>query len=104
MYAGRNPAAALDGKLTSKKLCNRFLTDRSIEMENGELVQPTFWDYRRIKDQFIRGFGKNRGFSDLQPEHFASLRTATYKTILPRHSMGRSRRLRSSSTFLSRIS
>ncbi len=80
LYAGRPPSAVVDGKLSIKDLCNRFLTDRSRKIESSELVQRTFWDYQRVTDRLITIFGKNRLVADLHPKDFAALRAEISKS------------------------
>lgn len=73
LHAGRKPRADNDAA-TIKDAVNSFLTQKSARVEDGELSQRTFDDYREACRETITALGKLRLVADLGPADFAALR------------------------------
>lgn len=78
LYAGRKPRETGDG-LTMRELCNRFLTSKQLLLDNREITNRTFLDYKSVTDRVITQFGRSRLVEDLAADDFESLRTEIAK-------------------------
>ena len=82
LLAGRTPRVKSDS-LTIRDLCNRFLTAKQHDYENGEIVYSTFVDYKKATDRLVSMFGLNRLVDDLAADDFEQLRNVIAKGIGP---------------------
>lgn len=92
LLAGRSPKPK-DG-FTVVDLCNHFLTAKHGLVQNDELTDRSFADYRRTTDHILKAFDKNRLVSDLRPEDFGGLRQYLSRNLGPvalRNEIGRIR-------------
>lgn len=80
LLAGRQPRKSGDTTPTIADLCNRFLTAKLAMVENEELAQRSFLDYKRVCGRVVAALGRHRLLSDLRPDDFEKLR----KTIARR--------------------
>src|SRR5262249_12297623 len=58
---------------------NAFLNGKQALLDAGELTRVTFSGYKRVCDELVAAFGKQRRVADLQPDDFASLRNRLAK-------------------------
>lgn len=82
LLAGRKPRQSTDG-VTVRYACNHFLTDRSYQLESGELTQRSFDDYKKAAERLVTEFGANRLLEDLGPDDFSALRAKLAKGWAP---------------------
>jgi integrase len=61
-------------------LCNKFLTAKKHQLDNGEITKRTFEDYHATCDRLIGMFGKGQLVEDLGADDFAALRADMSKT------------------------
>jgi integrase len=54
--------------------CNRFLEAKERAVQNGELSQHSFADYRRTCEWLVKHFGRTHAIDDLTPAGFAGYR------------------------------
>jgi integrase len=73
LHAGRKPRAD-SAELTVKDTANAFLNAKQALLDAGELSPVTFGGYKRVCDEVVAAFGKQRRVADLQPDDFAGLR------------------------------
>jgi hypothetical protein len=73
LQAGRKPAEAT-GALTMKGAASKFLAAKQAKVDNGELIEATWANYKRDVDIMIATFGESRLVSSLDPSDFAVLR------------------------------
>lgn len=73
LHAGRKPRAETEGT-TVKELCNQFLYQKQALVDNGELTQRSWDDYKAACVLILSHFGKGRLLEDIDPDDFASLR------------------------------
>jgi integrase len=78
LHAGRMPRADPE-VLTVKDVANGFLNARRQALEAGELSPRTWADYKSVMDKLVRGLGKHRGVSTLDPQDFAALKNKLSK-------------------------
>jgi integrase len=79
LHAGRTPRPDTRAGVTVKDACNAFLTGKKAKLENGELGERMWQDYKEACDVIVSGFGKSRLLADLRPEDFAGLRAKLAK-------------------------
>jgi integrase len=82
LLAGRTPRVKGEG-LSVKELLNRFLTGKWRLVENGELAERTFLNYKGTAAHVVVCFGGGRLVEDLDATDFASLRTTLAKRYGP---------------------
>jgi integrase len=82
LHAGRTPRAKTD-ELTVGDLCNRFLTMKLHAVQNRELSNGMYEDYKKSTDRLVATLGVKRLVSDLAGEDFASLRNDLAKQYGP---------------------
>lgn len=73
LLAGRTPRQVTD-RLTTRDLCNHFLTFKEDQRDCGELATVTYLDYYRTCSILIDAFGKSRLVEDVAPDDFRLLR------------------------------
>jgi integrase len=73
LHSGRTPRPNQDG-LTVKALVNAFLFEKEGLVDNGELSQRTWDDYKTACAEVLAAFGSQRLVVDLRPDDFAMLR------------------------------
>ena len=78
LHAGRTPRPD-PRDLTVKDVANAFLNAKQQAVEAGELSNRTWLDYHAIMEKLVRGLGKHRLVSDLEPADFASLKNKLAK-------------------------
>jgi integrase len=74
LYAGRTPRP-VDGAITVRDLCNRFLTFKRHLVDAGELAERSWRDYLETCKRLVEAFGRNRRLDDIRNEDFEKLRT-----------------------------
>jgi len=79
LNAGRKPRETGTG-LTMRELCNRFLTSKQLLLENSEITNRTFVDYKPPTDRIVAQFGRSRLVADLAPDDCEEFRTQIAKT------------------------
>jgi integrase len=62
-----------------KEVANAYLNAKREAVEAGELSPRTWADYRAIMDMLVKGLGKHRLVSDLEPSDFAALKNKLAK-------------------------
>jgi integrase len=78
LHAGRKPRESTDG-LTVRELANAFLNAKQALLDTGELAAVTFAGYKRVCDEIVAAFGKQRLVADVMPDDFAALRNKLSK-------------------------
>ncbi len=78
LLAGKEPEDG-DG-LTVGRLANLFLASKQRLVDNGELAQRTWNDYKAITDRLVRVLGPGRLVANLRPADFEKLRADFAKT------------------------
>ena len=73
LHAGRTPRPDAD-KLRVKDIANAFLIAKTALVDAGELSPLTWSQYKRIADELVTHFGKQRLVADLAPNDFGKLR------------------------------
>lgn len=79
LLAGRKPRPKVDGSLTVENLLDAWMHAKRQRVDTGELSLRTWQGYKSLGTIVADALGRNRAASDLQPEDFASLRTAFAK-------------------------
>jgi integrase len=72
LLAGRAPREKVDG-ITVAELCDRFLQEKEMNVNSGELSALTFRDYKRVTDRLVKVYG-SRVVIELGPDGFAALK------------------------------
>lgn len=75
LLTGRTPRVKGDG-LTIRDLVNRFLTSKAQRVQNGELAQRSFLNYKHTASHIVAQFGTGRLVEDLDATDFGSFRAA----------------------------
>jgi integrase len=78
LHAGRKPRQDTGG-LTVKEVANAYLNAKRKAMEAGELAPRTWADYRAIMNMLVKGLGKQRLVTTLDPQDFATLKSKLSK-------------------------
>ena len=73
LQAGRTPRVQRD-EPTVRDLLNQFLTTKIRLVQNGELAQRTFNDYKKVCTRVADYFGLDRFLSDIRAEDFSEFR------------------------------
>jgi hypothetical protein len=74
---GREPRQKVEG-ITVAELCDRFLQEKEMNMNSGELSPLTFRDYKLVTDRLVKTYG-SRVVVDLGPKVFAALKVTFAK-------------------------
>lgn len=74
LQQGKTPPPRNVDALTVDDLVNHFLDHREAKLNNGELAQVTFNDYKAAGVHLIETFGRYADIEGLQPSDFAKLR------------------------------
>lgn len=74
LYAGRTPRELTDQGPTIKDLGDRFLTDKRMMVQAGELTERSWLDYERSAKMVAEIFGRHRLVATLRPDDFNDLR------------------------------
>ena len=82
LQAGRRPPNDPDA-LTLRELLNRFLSAKQHLLQEGEIVQRTFNDYKEVGDRIAKHMDLSLLVADLRPEDFELLRAKLAKTRGP---------------------
>jgi integrase len=73
LHAGRKPRVESEGA-SIKDVCNNFLNIKKARLDSGELSSHSWTKYKKVADEVIAAFGKQRLASDLDGQDFARLR------------------------------
>jgi integrase len=73
LHAGRIPRPD-PAMLTVKDVANTFLNAKREAVDAGELAMRTWLDYRAIMEMMVKGMGKHRPVTALDPLDFATLK------------------------------
>jgi integrase len=84
LHAGL-PARPDSEAVTVKDVANGFLYAKEKARDAGELSTRTWLEYKHIMALMLKGLGKHRRVSTLQPQDFAALKTRLAKTNGPAH-------------------
>jgi integrase len=79
LHAGRTPRPDTHAGVTVKDACNAFLHGKKAKLDNGELSQRMWLDYKEVCVVVISAFGKGRLLTDLRPDDFGALRSKLAK-------------------------
>jgi integrase len=73
LHAGRTPRPDT-GAATVKDACNALLNGKKAKLDNGEIGERMWKEWKETCVTLVSAFGKVRLLSDLRPEDFAALR------------------------------
>lgn len=76
LHAGRKPREVTPAGVTTRDLCNRFLTSKQLLCDSGELAPRSFADYHATCERVLLTFGKDRLVEDLASDDFDALRAS----------------------------